>query len=167
MRLVPPLTVARLTDNKFSSFVRQLNFYGFRKVKSNIAVDGHDSRWWEFKVRSRLLSIAARRVSWFTHLRGGPSRHLKRRHRGHEVFFHLVTPRTSSTMTNRKHGWRILAKELAWVDTAVGVMARGMPYGSNCSCDSDQTGRAEFSRDETGLNGTFCRAAPSPSCVWH
>lgn len=38
-------------DNKFSSFVRQLNFYGFRKVKSNITVEGHDSKWWEFKVR--------------------------------------------------------------------------------------------------------------------
>ncbi|CAM9282588.1 unnamed protein product [Scytosiphon promiscuus] len=35
--------------NKFSSFVRQLNFYGFRKVKSNITVEGHDSKWWEFK----------------------------------------------------------------------------------------------------------------------
>eukprot|EP00752_Nemacystus_decipiens_P016202 g14489.t1 len=35
--------------NKFSSFVRQLNFYGFRKVKSNITVEGHDNKWWEFK----------------------------------------------------------------------------------------------------------------------
>ncbi|CAM9169961.1 unnamed protein product [Ectocarpus sp. 12 AP-2014] len=35
--------------NKFSSFVRQLNFYGFRKVKSNITVEGQDSKWWEFK----------------------------------------------------------------------------------------------------------------------
>lgn len=42
-------------DNKFSSFVRQLNFYGFRKVKSNITVEGQDSKWWEFKVR-RVLS---------------------------------------------------------------------------------------------------------------
>lgn len=39
-----------LADNKFSSFVRQLNFYGFRKVKSNITVEGHDTKWWEFKV---------------------------------------------------------------------------------------------------------------------
>ncbi|CAM9216303.1 unnamed protein product [Discosporangium mesarthrocarpum] len=35
--------------NKFSSFVRQLNFYGFRKVKSNISVEETDSKWWEFK----------------------------------------------------------------------------------------------------------------------
>lgn len=37
-------------DSKFSSFVRQLNFYGFRKVKSNTAAEDHDSKWWEFKV---------------------------------------------------------------------------------------------------------------------
>lgn len=43
-------------DNKFSSFVRQLNFYGFRKVKSNITVEGHDTKWWEFKVRGSLVS---------------------------------------------------------------------------------------------------------------
>ena len=51
---VRPLDRPRLSfpsDNKFSSFVRQLNFYGFRKVKSNITVEGHDSKWWEFKVR--------------------------------------------------------------------------------------------------------------------
>ncbi|CAM9311644.1 unnamed protein product [Choristocarpus tenellus] len=35
--------------NKFSSFVRQLNFYGFRKVKSNVTVEETDSKWWEFK----------------------------------------------------------------------------------------------------------------------
>lgn len=39
------------TDNKFSSFVRQLNFYGFRKVKAHVsAVDDADAKWWEFKV---------------------------------------------------------------------------------------------------------------------
>ena len=38
-------------DSKFSSFVRQLNFYGFRKVKSSNSVDGSDGKWWEFKVR--------------------------------------------------------------------------------------------------------------------
>eukprot|EP00904_Undaria_pinnatifida_P004144 jgi/Undpi1/13730/HiC_scaffold_9.g03383.m1 len=39
--------------SKFSSFVRQLNFYGFRKVKSSNSVDGSDGKWWEFKVRVR------------------------------------------------------------------------------------------------------------------
>lgn len=47
-------------DNKFSSFVRQLNFYGFRKVKSNIAVEGHDTKWWEFKVRPRVALFLIR-----------------------------------------------------------------------------------------------------------
>lgn len=41
------------TDKKFSSFVRQLNFYGFRKVKSSVAGEGVDSKWWEFKVRQK------------------------------------------------------------------------------------------------------------------
>eukprot|EP00903_Cladosiphon_okamuranus_P006985 g6798.t1 len=35
--------------SKFSSFVRQLNFYGFRKVKSSVSGEGIDSKWWEFK----------------------------------------------------------------------------------------------------------------------
>ncbi|CAM9923043.1 unnamed protein product, partial [Scytosiphon promiscuus] len=35
--------------SKFSSFVRQLNFYGFRKVKSSASGADIDSRWWEFK----------------------------------------------------------------------------------------------------------------------
>ncbi|CAM9145990.1 unnamed protein product [Choristocarpus tenellus] len=46
---MPNLMFYFITDNKFSSFVRQLNFYGFRKVKSNVAVDGADTKWWEFK----------------------------------------------------------------------------------------------------------------------
>ncbi len=61
---LPPLAVpspAR-ADNKFSSFVRQLNFYGFRKVKSNITVEGHDTKWWEFKVRFRSHACSAGRV---------------------------------------------------------------------------------------------------------
>lgn len=45
-----PFILPLRADNKFSSFVRQLNFYGFRKVKSNITVEGHDTKWWEFKV---------------------------------------------------------------------------------------------------------------------
>jgi HSF-type DNA-binding len=38
--------------SKFSSFVRQLNFYGFRKVKSAAPLDdpsADSSQWWEFK----------------------------------------------------------------------------------------------------------------------
>ncbi|KAJ1431430.1 HSF-type DNA-binding-domain-containing protein, partial [Ochromonadaceae sp. CCMP2298] len=32
--------------NNFSSFVRQLNFYGFRKIKSESM---EHSEWWEFR----------------------------------------------------------------------------------------------------------------------
>lgn len=39
-----------LADSKFTSFVRQLNFYGFRKVKSNTSTEGLSHKWWEFKV---------------------------------------------------------------------------------------------------------------------
>lgn len=44
-----------ITDSKFSSFVRQLNFYGFRKVKSSISAEGSDGKWWEFKVRREAM----------------------------------------------------------------------------------------------------------------
>ncbi|OQS00028.1 HSF-type DNA-binding [Thraustotheca clavata] len=34
--------------NNFLSFVRQLNFYGFRKCKSTAGASKEDSEWWEF-----------------------------------------------------------------------------------------------------------------------
>lgn len=51
------------TDSKFSSFVRQLNFYGFRKVKSSASGADIDSRWWEFKVRIKSRFNSYRAVS--------------------------------------------------------------------------------------------------------
>ena len=33
--------------NNFSSFVRQLNFYGFRKIRSDVQLQ--HSQWWEFR----------------------------------------------------------------------------------------------------------------------
>lgn len=36
--------------NNFSSFVRQLNFYGFRKIKSDALLNTpQENRWWEFR----------------------------------------------------------------------------------------------------------------------
>lgn len=61
--LPSPKNLNVIADNKFSSFVRQLNFYGFRKVKSNIAVEGHDSKWWEFKVRDPTVNTVYLEVS--------------------------------------------------------------------------------------------------------
>eukprot|EP01036_Dinobryon_divergens_P055383 gene55383-73965_t len=59
--------------NNFSSFVRQLNFYGFRKVKSELLVGiqtDENKQWWEFrhplfqKGKPNLLSEIKRAVHY-------------------------------------------------------------------------------------------------------